>query len=100
MHAVVEQHPPIIPYDRISSFLHLKRVTAWVLRFVKVCRRKRPTTSVLMVEELVSAERYWLSLMQQEQFALEAQQLKSQKEISSTNPLLTLRPIMDSHGLL
>ena len=99
-HVVVIHHPPIISYHRTSSFSHLKRVTAWVLRFVLACRRKQQATSHLTVEELASAERYWLSMMQQERFSREIRELKSEKAVASTSPLLTLRPILDSQGLL
>ena len=99
-HVVVIHHPPIISYHRTSSFSHLKRVTAWVLRFVLACRRKQQATSHLTVEELASAERYWLSMMQQEKFSREIRELKSEKAVASTSPLLTLRPFLDSQGLL
>lgn len=37
-HTIVDAKQPLIPLDRYSSFTRLKRITAWVLRFVKNCR--------------------------------------------------------------
>ena len=49
----------LVPYDRFSSFMHLKRITAWILRFVSNCRKKESKiTSPLTVSELTSAECY------------------------------------------
>ena len=50
----------ITPFDRYSSFTRLKRVTAWIVRFVENCRKQnaqiRPDSS-LSVGELHKAER-------------------------------------------
>jgi hypothetical protein len=44
------------PYDQFSSFSRLKRVTAWVFRFIKGCRRRERKSSTLTGDELASAE--------------------------------------------
>ena len=37
----VQASQPIIPLNQYSSFTHLQRVTAWVLRFIHKCRASR-----------------------------------------------------------
>ena len=34
---------PVIPVDRISSFVHLKRITAWIFRFIRNSQTKNKT---------------------------------------------------------
>ena len=36
-HIGIGQSAPLIPFDRYSSFNHLKRVTAWIFRFIDNC---------------------------------------------------------------
>jgi hypothetical protein len=68
-----------------STSIHLKRVTAWVFR---------------TVDEICTAEAYWISLAQRDNFPSEVQDLEAQGTISSTSPLLTLRPLLDSNKIL
>ena len=98
---VVRHKKPIIPYDQFSSYIHLKRVTAWVFRFVNHCRKKgHRMSSPLTVDEISTAEAYWISLAQHDYFPSEVQELEAQGTISSTSPLLTLRPLLDSNKIL
>ena len=62
LHVATHSKVPIIPMDRFSSFTRLKRVTAWMFRFINHCRTpsKRQSVSYLTTEELVAAEAYWL----------------------------------------
>ena len=87
-----------------SSFSHLKRVTAWVLRFVGNCKlRRTPSTlrqGVLTVEELLEAERYWLKVAQSESFLEEITALKNDTEVPRSGCLSSLRPFLDSNGIL
>ena len=98
MHTSVVCESPIIPYDRFSSFSHLKRVTAWVFRFIAGCQEKQENgASFLTVEELASAELYWISLVQVDHFSKEIQKLKSDEVVVS---MRSLRPFLDGHGIL
>ena len=59
----VQASQPIIPLDQYSSFTHLQRVIAWVLRFIHKWRASRhgltePNLPFLSVTELLDAERY------------------------------------------
>ena len=95
---------PIIPITRYSSFGKLKRVTAWIFRFVKNLTSSIPQRCLsphLLVTELSSAENYWLMVTQKENFPNEYSALKNGQPISRTSRLLPFRPIWDSdHSLI
>ena len=96
---------PMLPIlGNYSSFSRLKRVTAWVLRFVDNCKLHRiPSTlrhGVLTVEELLEAERYWLKVAQNESFLKEITALKNDAEIPRSGCLSSLHAFLDSHGIL
>ena len=90
-------------FGRYSSFTRLKRVTAWIFRFVENCRKQnaqiRPDSS-LSVGELHKAERYWLRRIQRSHFEEEMQALRERSSLESSSPLLSLSPLIDSFGLL
>ena len=104
LHMIAIERAPIVATDHYSSFIRLKRVTAWVLRFTHNCRtRKISNTQLspnLTTAELQAAETYWLSIVQQDHFAEELNALKQSREIRDSSALLPLRPILDSSGLL
>ena len=103
----IQPKAPIIPLDRYSSFTRLKRVTAWMLRFVNNCRgskgnqtgtnRKDP---FLSVEELTAAENYWISISQEAHFKEEISILASDKSLPPKSCVLPLHPFLDSSGVL
>lgn len=87
LHATVSETSPVIPIDRFSSFTRLKRVTAWVLRFVHNCQaHKRICTHIIDQEsrELELAESYWVLLSQRAHFSNEIGALKAKAGISQS----------------
>ena len=93
----------LIPVDRYSSFTHLKRVTAWVLRFVRNCRSKGSQSKVshsLSTTELKEAECHWIGVVQNAYFHEEVSALGKQCSLSPSSRLKALRPFIDSKGLL
>ena len=61
LHIVCQTSLPFLQVDRYSSFIHLKRITAWVKRFTNNCRpskEQRSLTPYLFTQELSEAERY------------------------------------------
>ena len=64
--SVVRPVESVVAVETFFSFTRLKRVTAWIMRFVSNCARKQRITSVphLSVQELQKAESYWLSTVQ------------------------------------
>ena len=88
----------IIPTNRFSDFTHLKRVTAWILRFIDNLRAtvsQRRLSSHLAVSELRSAEEYWLTIAQKESFTKEIDALKKERPLPKTSKLLPFRPTWD-----
>ena len=91
---VVSNPDPVIPPDRFSSFVHLKRVTAWICRFINNCRRKRedwPMSVYLSTSELNASETYWLSFVQHQVFTSEIEALMSNEALPKSSRLFSLQ---------
>lgn len=103
-HVSVLSKEPIIPVDHHSSFIRLKRITAWVLRFLHNCRccksGQTHRDGSLTVFEVETAEKYWISYSQEYCFAEDLAALKGGQGVSSSSPLLPLHPFLDSSGTL
>ena len=92
---------PIIPLDRYSSFTKLKRVTAWIKRFIDNCHSQSPIRcSSLSADEMSGAEGYWLTLSQWDHFENEFNSLKSDRTINRASILVSFSPFVDKTGLL
>ncbi len=103
LHVTASPRSPVISLDRYSRFHQLKRVTAWALRFVKNCRERSSQNRLstpLTAEELNRAECYWLRMIQQSHFENEMQALSKGCLLSTSSPLLSLHPFIDSSNLL
>ena len=103
----IQPKAPVIPLDRYSSFTRLKRVTAWMLRFVNNCRGSKGNQTVtnrkdpfLSVQELTAAENYWISISQEAHFKEEISILASNKSLPPKSCVLPLHPFLDSSGVL
>ena len=102
--AVIDQGAtPIIPIDRYSNYNHLKRVTAWVLRFIRNCRdhvnckEKSPN---LNTSEILEADQHWIRFSQRENFSLEVEVLKTNTGTPESSPLFVLHPFVDPDGIV
>ena len=102
LHLTVHPLVPIIPIDHYSSFVRLKRVTAWMFRFIRNCHviNQKQSTSYLVTEEIVAAETYLIRSAQSDHFGTEIETIKKGCLLSSTSGLLSLHPFVDSSGLL
>ncbi len=103
LHVTTPPTSPIIPLDRYSSFKQLKRVTAWALRFMKNCRERNSQSrlsSPLSAEELHKAECYWTRMIQHSHFENEIQALSKKCPVTSSSPILSLHPFIDSSNVL
>ena len=101
----IDDLEPLIPLDRYSSFSHLTRVTAWVIRFAHNCRGKANGSTLqlshsLSIGEIVVAENYWYSLIQHQHFPHELTALHNGKDLHHSSCLIALHPFLDSCGLL
>ena len=75
---------PVRSPDHYSNFTFLKCLPAWILRFINNCRRKNTRKfGHLAVKKTILAEKYWISLSQEDSFAQEIAALKCQHSISS-----------------
>ncbi len=54
----------------------------------------------LSVDEVLHAERYWITVAQQSAFAEEALCLKKRRQLPPKGRLLSLHPVLDAHGLI
>ena len=95
----VQVQEPIIPLNYFSSFTRLQRVTAWVMRFINHCRQNCVSSPILTVKELSAAEKYWIRIIQAH-FTSDIAALKNKCGLSNDSSLLSLRPFIDSDGLL
>ncbi len=94
-----------VPLNHYSSLTRLKRVTAWMLRFINSCRERRggnPASSSgpLSVAEMTAAETLWLCNAQYHCFSIEIEALKKNRDLPRASCLRTLHPFLDSSGLL
>ena len=83
--------------DRFSSYNRLKRVTAWMFRFVHSRGRHastRTSSDVLTTEELQFAERHWIRKVQHEEFEETVMILKAGKPLPRSNKLLAFHPTL------
>ena len=89
--------------ERVSNYERLRRVTAWVLRFISNCRASKKNKTLesghLTSAELIAAEEHWIALAQQSAFPNEIAILRGGKEVSS-GQLLALHPFLDKKGLM
>ena len=106
LHVTVVPRTTVVQIEHFSSFDRLKRVTAWAMRFIHNCVRKKNQLNALnvspflTVEELNGAEIYLLSIAQQEHFADEICSIQGKSAIPDSSSILPLHPFMDSNGLL
>ena len=90
----------IVLPTRYSSFGKLKRIAAWVFRFVKNLHSSAPErcpSPYLLVAELSSAENYWLMIAQKEDLPNEYSALENGQPLSKSSRLLLFCPIVDKN---
>ncbi len=88
---------PLIPLTRYSSFNHLRRITAWVFRFIHNCRKARSGAAIqssLTASELQAAERYWLLHSQTDCYAAEIAAIETKRQLPTGSNLISLCPFM------
>ncbi|XP_011880820.1 PREDICTED: uncharacterized protein LOC105569200 [Vollenhovia emeryi] len=92
---------------KFSSWHTLIRVTAYVMRFVTLCRRKtdpftpRQTTGIaLHADECQAARVFWFRHIQTDVFLKELTALRNQSQLSPKSSIAALHPFLDKEGLL
>ena len=105
LHTVLNPLTSVLNVNDYSSFTRLKRVTSWILRFTCNCHSRKLGAEpgrhpYLTTQELRNAEAYWYTFAQQDYFKQEIDAIKSRSDLNKASPLLSLRPMIDSSGLL
>ena len=94
----------LIPLDRYSSFVRLICVTAWMRRYINLCRktidREFPNSCSLTPLEITEAENYWFSHVQTEHFSNDVGTLKENSTIPPKSSLKNLHPFLVSVGVI
>ena len=92
---------PMTALSRYSSFFHLRRVTAWILRFVDNCRSDGESIrTCLTVSELSAAEKYWFVIAQADCFPTEIAAVNAKHHLPEDSNLIVFQPFLDSAGVL
>ena len=96
-----EDNFPLEP-PNYSSLLHLKRVLAWINRFVDNSRKQKEnrTSGELLCDELKRAEVQIIYHTQVTEFTDEWKALSRGKTLPTSSKLLGLQPKLDEEGLM
>ncbi|XP_071816656.1 uncharacterized protein [Apostichopus japonicus] len=88
---------------RFSSWERMRRVTAYVFRFINNCRSKsedRSKGKVLKLDEIQDAENYLVCVAQEDAFSRDIENIKKGGAVGSNSALKSLLPKIDDDGLL
>jgi hypothetical protein len=87
--------------EKISSLRKLLRITGWIRRFIhNYLHPTYPTIGPLTADELQQAKLCWIRRVQQQEFGLEIQTIRSGKELPSKNRILSLKPFICPESIL
>lgn len=96
----VEPSSPIIDFDKYSSLVKLRRIMAYVLRFINIKCKKLNFKGPLTTEELDHAMTVLTKLAQLQSFFKEINNLNHHMQLSPKAIITSLSPFLDSQGLL
>lgn len=85
--------------QRYSSLDRLLRVTAYCLRMKKECRRLREGR-VLSTAEVLNARKQWIKQVHKTHYEQEILLLQEKKPLPAKSTLLSLKPMLDTNGIL
>ncbi|KAL0852653.1 hypothetical protein ABMA27_012494 [Loxostege sticticalis] len=91
---------PVIDFGRYSNFSRLRRIFAYVLRFINNCKGKNKITGCLNIEELDMSLKSLIKISQAEMFHEELKLLSESKQVNKRSNLLPLNPFIDSDGII
>ncbi|XP_074031073.1 uncharacterized protein [Leptinotarsa decemlineata] len=92
-------HSYLPSLDRFSKYRRLIRATAWMLRFINNCRKRKVSTN-LECSEVEKAEEIYIKYVQNECFHQEIADLQNKRTISKSSRIYTLTPLLDDKGIL
>ena len=97
------QESSLIDLAKYSQLTKVVRIAAYVIRFLKNCRRSmsdHPRSLILTVEEIQLARKILLKIAQRESFPHEVIALQKGKPVSVRSRLVTLSLFMDGDGII
>lgn len=86
--------------EKFSSFVRMKRVIAYCLRFGAKAREGNSTVEDLVPEELKRAETCIIKLVQRIHFDSELRNLANNRPLDTKSNILSLNPFLDASGVL
>lgn len=89
----------LIDFSRFSSFLRLKRTVAFVLRFVKSCKKETSVSGSFSEEELTQAMNVIIALSQKQSFP-EYTLFLQNKPLPKKSHLHKFHPFMDKNNIM
>ncbi|CAD7091446.1 unnamed protein product [Hermetia illucens] len=89
-----------IQIERFSQYRRLLRVTAYVLRYVDLLRKRVGFKEYLNADELRRAELFWIKRVQFEVFKEEINALSNRQLVPKCSKILSLNPFVDNDGIL
>ncbi|XP_072380639.1 uncharacterized protein [Diabrotica undecimpunctata] len=99
---IARVHMKLDIITKISSFVKLQRIIAYVLRFINNCKfsPKRRNFDNLSCDEIDNALKYIIRLVQNETFYDDLTHLKRHGNVYSKSKLLTPNPFIDKDNIL
>ncbi|XP_049865557.1 uncharacterized protein LOC126366489 [Pectinophora gossypiella] len=89
----------LIDFSRFSKFLKLIRTAAYVLRFIKACKKNELKSNFLSQEEIQQGLDLTIKLSQVESFP-ECELLLQQKPLPKRSPLCNFNVFLDDHKII
>ncbi|XP_051165295.1 uncharacterized protein LOC127284056 [Leptopilina boulardi] len=83
-----------------SSWAHLLRVTAHILRAIQAFKRQILFSNQVTATEINNAALFWVKYIQENSFAHEIQCLKEGKPIPSSSRIQKFSPFLEDNGIL
>ncbi|XP_052744116.1 uncharacterized protein LOC128199280 [Bicyclus anynana] len=97
----IEPVESFIQMENYSKFTNLKRVTAYILRFIhNIKNPKSKTIGNLTIDELTNSFNFLCIVAQKQSFPNEYATLTKNKQLNSKSNILSLSPFIDDHNLI
>ncbi|XP_022806184.1 uncharacterized protein LOC111343295 [Stylophora pistillata] len=97
-------NPQFIDLSRYSSFVKVCPITAYVKRFIEICRTRKEKMEMkigpLEVQEMKNARLMWIKSAQEEVFSADICNLSGGKPVGMESRLRTLTPFLDESDIL
>ncbi|XP_045458277.1 uncharacterized protein LOC123668590 [Melitaea cinxia] len=90
----------VVKFEKYSRYDKLKRIVAYVLRFINKCRKNAVSNDVIEPEELENSLMLLVKQAQLESFANELYTIAKDRSLPLKSKLLPLDPFIDTLGIL